>query len=37
VRPVVVAVGDLDGNGVDDIVTGSIEDGGGLAVLLADP
>jgi hypothetical protein len=37
VRPIVVEVGDLDGDGVDDIVTGSLEDGGGLAVILADP
>lgn len=37
VRPVAIAVADLDGNGVDDIITGSIEEGGGIAVLLADP
>ena len=36
-RPSSLVVGDLDGNGVDDILVGSIEVGGGIAVLLADP
>lgn len=36
-RPIAVAVGDLDGDDVDDIVAGSIEAGGGIAIVLADP
>lgn len=36
-HPRSVAVGDLDGHGLDDIVAGSFADQGGIAVLIADP
>jgi hypothetical protein len=36
-RPDSIAAGDLDGNGIGDIVTGSAAAGGGVALLLGDP